>query len=195
MRLFPFAVCVLVLPGLGVAIGQNQVPQPVSQPNPPQPVPIQPGLPQPNPPMVIFPGNTGMISRLEEEVETLEAQRDTKKAIVKAAEVGVRAATVGLERVSRIAASGASSKEDVDRAKLEVEAAQAQLDIRLAEMKEIEVKIKYAKKRLDEAKAGPRPFNPPVPPNPPRPVEPPKKIDPSGQLLVVASASATSCRV
>jgi hypothetical protein len=125
--------------------------------------------------MVIFPSSPAMIPRLEEEVEMLEAQRDTKKAYVKAAEVGVRAAELNMERILRVVTSGAASKEESDRAKIEVEAAKAQVEIRVAELKEIEVKIKHSRKRLEEAKSsGPRPIHPPVPVNPPKLIEPPK---------------------
>jgi hypothetical protein len=192
MRLLLRAVGTLVLWGLSVAVADNQPPQPVPpQPIPPQPVPLQPApdqpaLIQPNLPMVMIPGNPAMIPRLEEEVETLEAQRDTKKAYVRAAEVGVRASEVGLERMLRLVTNGAASKEELEKYKLEIEAAKALVEIRIAEMKEVEVKIKHAKKRLEEAKAGPRPLHA-FPPNPPRPVEvpkleaPPKPKDPPKQ--------------
>lgn len=146
-----------------------------NQPLQPTPIPANPVLPaSPNPPMALFPGNAGSLSRLEEEVELLEAQRETKKAIVKATEIGARAAEVNLDRLQQLASRGATGREEADRAKVEVEAAKAQVEIRVAEMKEIDVRIKYAKKRLEEAKAGPRPFHPVVPANPPKVFDPPK---------------------
>jgi hypothetical protein len=183
MRRFFLALGVFALGGVGVVVADNQPASPVQpQPVPLQPAPLQPGVMQPNQPMMMFPGNPAMIPRLEEDLELLEAQRDTKKAYVKAAEVGIKVADVSLERITRIIGSGAAGKEDADKARLEVDVAKAQYEIRVAEMKEVEVKIKHAKKRLDEAKAnaGFRPLNPAVPPKP-KPVEPPKqeKKDPT----------------
>ena len=94
------------------------------------------------------------MAQLEEEYESLEASRDVKKAHVKVAEIGVRVAEAGLDRVARHFANKVVSKEEVEKAQLEVDLAKAQLEIRLAEVKEVEVKVKYAKKRLDDAKLG-----------------------------------------
>jgi hypothetical protein len=168
------AVVMLVLAGMCATAEAQQLAQAV-------PVPPQQVI---SPPPVVFPGNHPSISRMEEELESLEAHRDTKKAYVKATEVGVRAAQVNLERIKKIALQGAVSNEEVDRAVVEVEAARAQVEIRMAEMKEVEVKIKYARKRLEEAKSGPKPFNPPKPGDPPKfgpipkPLDPPKLADP-----------------
>lgn len=110
------------------------------------------------------------MATLEEEFELVEAQRDVRRAHVQAAEVGVRAAEITLERVSGIAKTGIVTREELEKAKLEVEAAKAQLQIKMAEMKEVDVKVKYAKKRLDDAKAlGVRP----APARPATPVDPP----------------------
>jgi opacity protein-like surface antigen len=115
------------------------------------------------------------MATMEEEVQTLEAQRDVRKAYVRAAEVGVKGAEVNLDRIARIGAAGVVTREETDKAKLDVEAAKAQLDIRMAEMKEIEVKIKFAKKRLEDAKAAPPrgPGSPAPARVNPRPVDPP----------------------
>jgi hypothetical protein len=108
------------------------------------------------------------LALLEEAFELLEAQRDVRRAHIRAAEVGVRSALVSAERTEAIAKNGIVSREELDKAKLDVEAAKAQLEIRKAELKEIEVKIKYAKKRLDDAKAaGVRPVRPATPADPP----------------------------
>ena len=110
------------------------------------------------------------LASMEEEVETLEAHRDTKKAIVRAAEVAVKSAEVNFELISKAGVNIA--QQELLKAKLEVEAAKAQLDIRMAETKEVEVKIKYAKKRLEDAKAaGVRPA--PSFRTDPKPVDPP----------------------
>jgi len=109
------------------------------------------------------------LASMEEEVETLEAHRDTKKAIVRAAEVAVKSAEVNLDVLSKVGVTAPQT--EITKARLEVEAARAQLEIRTCEMKEVEVKIKYAKKRLEDAKAAtvrpapaPRPVDPPPPP-------------------------------
>ena len=104
------------------------------------------------------------MAALEEEFELLEAQRDVRRAHIRAAEIGVKSAMVSAERIEAIARNGVVSKEELDKAKLDVEAAKAQLEIRMAELKEIEVKIKFAKKRLDDARAAgvrPAPANGP----------------------------------
>ncbi|HSQ58248.1 MAG TPA: hypothetical protein VLM40_21160 [Gemmata sp.] len=88
------------------------------------------------------------MASLEEEVELLEAHRDVRKAIIKAAEVAVKGAEVNLDLTSK----ANPSQGEIVKAKLEVDAARAQLEIKMAEMKEVEVKIKFAKKRLDDAK-------------------------------------------
>ena len=43
---------------------------------------------------------------------------------------------------------------ELGKAEADFEMAKAQVDIRAAELKEVEVKIKHAKKRLDDAKLG-----------------------------------------
>ncbi len=89
------------------------------------------------------------VALYEEEVETLEANREVRKAFVRAADVGIKFAEVNASRVEKIVAANGASKEELDKARLEIEAAKAQFEIRAAEMKEVEVKIKFAKKRLD----------------------------------------------
>lgn len=103
---------------------------------------------------------------MEEELESLEAQRETKKAYVKAAEIGVKAAELGQSRIEKLLASSVISKEDFDKAKLDVEAAKAQLEIRVAEMKEVDVKIKHLKKRIEMRVAPKEPVPPKDPPKP-----------------------------
>jgi Skp family chaperone for outer membrane proteins len=84
-------------------------------------------------------------TRLEEELETLEAQRQIKKGHVKMAELEVSEAKDDLEKAAR--------KEDVQEAKHDLDKSKAQLEIKSDELKEVEVKIKHAHKRLDETKA------------------------------------------
>lgn len=146
---------------------------------PAQPGAVQPA--QPNPwgtsPAALR-TTAAKLGQYEEEFETLEAHRDVRKAIVRAAEVSVKAADMGFERISKV---NAASREEVDKAKLEVEAARAQLEIRIAEMKEVEVKIKHAKKRVDEAKAAAAAAAARVPAGKfdPKPVDPPPPVSPS----------------
>jgi multidrug resistance efflux pump len=136
-------------------------PKPV---RPAQPALQPPGGLQPRP----VPVAPAQLMQLEEDLEMAEAARDVRKAHVKLAELGVRAAEVDLERLTRLAAGGAITKEEAEKAKVMVEVAKAQLEIRVAELKEVEVKVKYAKKRLDEAKrGGVRPVPPPVRPGGP----------------------------
>jgi len=181
MKQFLFAAGVFALVVASVAVADD--PRPTQPPADPagkgqakkaRPVETQPD-PKANPWGTTIARVAPRIMAMEEEVETLEAQRDVRKAYVRAAEVGVKSAEVNLDRIARIGAAGVVTREETDKAKLEVEAAKAQLDIRMAELKEIEVKIKFAKKRLEDAKAaparGPGPFrvNPPaVDPPPPR---------------------------
>jgi hypothetical protein len=108
---------------------------------------------------------------MEEECETLEAARDVKKAYVHAAEVTVRGAEVNLDLIS--SKPNIAPQSEVMKAKLDVEAAKAQLEIRMAEMKEVEVKIKFAKKRLDDAKVNAvRPAPTKIDPKPVDPIPP-----------------------
>jgi multidrug resistance efflux pump len=112
------------------------------------------------------------MAQLEEEFETLEAHRDVKKAIVRAAEVAVRAAKASYELIAK--GPTAYPQQEVDKAKFSLEAAEAQLEIRVAEMKEVEVKIKHARKRLEDAKAaGARPAPGIIRPEETLPIGPP----------------------
>src|SRR5262249_55743753 len=61
------------------------------------------------------------IAAAEEEVELLEAQRDTRKAYVRAAEVAVEIARVNLDRLTGLAKNAVISGEEVQKAKYEVE--------------------------------------------------------------------------
>lgn len=96
------------------------------------------------------------LAQLEEEFEVLDAQRDVKKARVKAAEGVVEGTKARYDMTARGLGVGTSHAE-VLPLKNEYENAKAQLAIREAELKVVEVRLKYAKKRLDGAKASPRP--------------------------------------
>ena len=88
----------------------------------------------------------------EDSAEVLEAQLETRKAYVKAAEVALAGAKGKLDRVTRARAAGTVAAEEEAQAKLEVETASAQLDIRKAEVREVEVRLKNAKTRPAIAK-------------------------------------------
>jgi hypothetical protein len=114
------------------------------------------------------------IPQYEEEVELIEAQRDIRKAHVRAAEVAVKSAETQFDLLDK---SGSNIPQmERMKARLEVEAARAQLEIKVAEVKEVEVRVKYSKKRLEDAKtaaAAPPPaqrgFDPPPVDRPPPP--------------------------
>ena len=91
-----------------------------------------------------------MLPQYEEEVELIEAQRDIRKAHVRAAEVAVKSAEVQFDLLDR--AGDRIPQMERMKARLEVEAARAQLEIKVAEMKEVEVRVKHAKKRVEDAK-------------------------------------------
>jgi hypothetical protein len=173
MKQFLFAAAAFVLTGAIVASAQDVKP---AQPNPAQPKAVQPKAVQPKvlPVQPVQPRPVAVtaarMAQLEEEVETLEAHRDVKKAHMRAAEVGVAAAKARYEVVEKAAKGGAvASAAEVTTAKFDVQMAEAQLLIRAAELKEVEVKVKFAKKRLEDAKAAgvrPAPGVRPVPVDP-----------------------------
>jgi Skp family chaperone for outer membrane proteins len=90
--------------------------------------------------------------------EVLEAQLDTRTAYLKAAQVAQVAAKAKLERASRARKTGAVSVEEYEQVKMEVEAIAAQLDVRKAEVREVEARLKQAKVRPVEAKSPALPF-------------------------------------
>ena len=88
----------------------------------------------------------GQVAQPEEELIVLYAQRDVQMAQVKAAEVGVAAAKLTLQRGQN---AEALSNQDRDKAEIELAAAQAQLDIRKAELNVVEARIKIAKTKTE----------------------------------------------
>ncbi len=80
---------------------------------------------------------------LDEELETLEAQRQIKKGYLKLAEIDVTEAQQSVESSSR--------NEDMTMAKQELKTAKAQLEIKTGELKEVDVKIKSTQRRLAQA--------------------------------------------
>lgn len=180
------ALTAFAVTGALVATAQDAKPgQPVQ---PVQPKAVQPKI-QPAQPLPIRPGmvTAARMAQLEEDFEALEANREVKKAIVKAAELAVRGSEIGMARAKALFDKGAVTKEELAKAILEVEMAKAQVEIRVAELKEVEVKVKHAKKRLDDAKLGG------VRPAPgvirPVPVDP-KAVDPLPNVRFVADEKA-----
>jgi beta-lactamase regulating signal transducer with metallopeptidase domain len=104
------------------------------------------------------------VERINDEVELLEAQRETKVAMVRVAEAAVKQAVVNYNRVEQLRKSGAVPPEEIDKLRGEVENAEAQLAVRRAELKEHEVKIAQARRRAERAAARGRPA-PPSPGN------------------------------
>jgi hypothetical protein len=121
-----------------------------------------------------------LVMTYEENVELLAAQRETRKAHVAAAEVAVKIAEVTAVQMEKaVEAKLGAGAAELEKARLEVEAAKARRDIQIGELKEVEIRIKFAKKRLDEVKAAERapadnpfrklerkPIDPPPPPPP-----------------------------
>ena len=63
-------------------------------------------------------------------------------------------AELGMERLKKAVANGIVSKEEFDRAALELETRpSSRSKFATAELKEVEVKLKFAKKRLEDAMA------------------------------------------
>src|ERR1700722_16258980 len=81
---------------------------------------------------------------LDEELETLEAQRQIKKGYLKLAEMDVAEAQQSVASTTR--------NEDMAMAKQELETTKAQLEIKTGELKEVEVKIKSTQRHLAQAK-------------------------------------------
>lgn len=161
--------CVLVLSTGAALVAQERAP---AQPEPPKVVrPAQPGPNQPGPPPVrVTPA--ARLAQLEEEFETLEVARDVRRGHLRLAELGVARAATAFERLQKLAANGQVGGSEIEGAKFEVEAAKIQLEIRAAEVREIEVRLKYAKRRLEEAKQGgarPAPGGRPADPKPAAP--------------------------
>lgn len=110
------------------------------------------------PPRGAAPAVPEAVQRLREEVELIAAQLDTKKALVKAAEVAV--ATAEDEYKVTVRNSATSGDVAVGKAKSALEAAKAQLDVRKAEANEVAVKLRHAKRRADDAAAPATGFRP-----------------------------------
>jgi chromosome segregation ATPase len=103
-----------------------------------------------------LPGRAGAaaIAELKDELELLEAQGVTKQAQVKATEVAVKAAQRKLELLTPLQRTGQVAQGEVIATQAELESAQAQMDVKKAELAEHMVKVKQAKRRLESASRG-----------------------------------------
>ena len=166
MRRTLLALAAFVLTGAAAVTAEDPAPAKPTLPRAVQPKVVQPKVqPLPVQPRV----TAAKMAQLEEDFETLEAQRDVKKAQIRAARVAMEGAQARHELVAKAGAAGAAATELIT-AKFDVEMAKAQLEIREAELKEVEVKVRHARKRLDDAKAAgvrPQPGVRPVPMDPP----------------------------
>jgi chromosome segregation ATPase len=93
---------------------------------------------------------TADVVRIKDDLELLEAAGHTKAAHVRAAEVAVNAARRKLDLVRKVG-GGVIAGADQATIESELESAEAQLEVRKAEYGEHAVKVKQAKRRLDEA--------------------------------------------
>jgi beta-lactamase regulating signal transducer with metallopeptidase domain len=97
------------------------------------------------------------IEKLQDEVELLEVQLEVKRAQMSAGEQSVKRAMQHLDRLQQLSNQGAVSMEVLEKARDEVEAQQVQLLIKRAELKEPEVLLKQARRRLANLQGERRP--------------------------------------
>jgi hypothetical protein len=151
--------CALILFGGLLAADEPKEPRPGVKPIQPE-QPAQPNAGRPNP--FTRPVTPALMMTLEENVELLEAQIETKRAYVKAAEDAFHAAKMRDTLLNK--AKGGVNELERFNASAEMSSAIALMQIRKCELKELDVRLKYAVKRLHEAKAAPvRPVPEPRP--------------------------------
>jgi hypothetical protein len=145
--------------------------------------PVTPTTPAPGP--TTRPVRTGEdADRLGDELELLTAQREVKRAHVRVAEAALNQAENSYRRAQALRKSDAISQEEADKARNELEGAKAQLEVRVAELKEHDVRMAQAKRRIDRLTARPVVVDPPVPVPAPRrapanPLTPPRPGGPA----------------
>ncbi len=91
--------------------------------------------------------------RMEEEVELLEAHLATRKAHIKAAIADVEGAKSVAEFAIQAQERGTGNALDASRARAALARAEALVEVRECELREVEVKLKFARQRLEDAKA------------------------------------------
>jgi multidrug resistance efflux pump len=151
------AIVAVVLMAVGVTWAVAQQPL--------KPIELQPK------PMLIAPAGPAIVRQFEENVELLESQLDIKRAYVKAAEVALAGSTEKFKLVQDANQKGTAGLDQVVAARLERDTDAAQVEIRKAELNEVAVKLKHAKRRLEDAKGKPAPAPKVVPAKPGREVK------------------------
>lgn len=89
------------------------------------------------------------VERLRDEVELLAAQLPTRRAAVRIAKNALVRAEEQVSSAQGMVKKGFASAAEVRKAELDVEDARAQLEMREAELREHELRIAQAKRRLD----------------------------------------------
>jgi beta-lactamase regulating signal transducer with metallopeptidase domain len=101
---------------------------------------------------------------LRDEIELLEAQLDVKKAEVQAAVAELGQARERLDHLKTLVAKGYASTGMVTSAQAEVNKLESQVLVKRAELKEPEVRLKQAKRRLEQLQHGQEPAAAPLRP-------------------------------
>jgi beta-lactamase regulating signal transducer with metallopeptidase domain len=94
-----------------------------------------------------------------DQVELLEAQLAVKREQLEAAKVAAEAAQAPLRRAAEMSKRGAMGVEELEKVKVEAAAREAEVRIRAAELREPQVRLRQARRRL-AALAGSRPEGP-----------------------------------
>jgi beta-lactamase regulating signal transducer with metallopeptidase domain len=118
----------------------------------------QPPQPQPTFARISTAGNPFAgknISELQDEIELLEAQATTKKAMIEASAIGVESGAKQAKLIEEAVARGAAPVSEKLTIESNLARARAEIGVRKAELNEVEVRIKQAKRKLEEAKKGP----------------------------------------
>jgi chromosome segregation ATPase len=97
--------------------------------------------------------------RLSDDVELLKAQLEAKQAELRGAEMMLATLEHGMQRMLQMANSGVVSEGTIEKAKQEVVSQKAQLLVKRAELKETQLRLKHALRRLENA---PPPQKPPA---------------------------------
>jgi hypothetical protein len=103
------------------------------------------------------------LEKARDEIEQLEAQLEVKKAHIQVARANLQAAQARLQGLQGAAQSGVVGKPELDQVRFGVVAAEAQLRVKEAELKEPAVRLKQARRRfanLDQAGKPPQESGP-----------------------------------
>jgi Skp family chaperone for outer membrane proteins len=138
MKRFQFAAILFLFIGMIAATAEDGTPPRVKA-----------GEPKALPADVAATG-ANAVTDLKEDLEILEAQRQVKAGYCKAAEVARKQTELKLGEQKN--AAEVDDKE-LAKARHELEAAQALCEIRAGELKEVELKIKFARQKLEKVQA------------------------------------------